>query len=129
MLQLTSIEIKAFVPAKDFQHSIEFYQAVGFTMASNSGGIAYFHHGGCAFLLQDFHVAECTRNFMMHWQVENVDDWYQHLLEQNIVQRFGVRMEPPQDQPWRMRDFVLIDPSGVLWRVAQNIPRTVAANP
>jgi uncharacterized glyoxalase superfamily protein PhnB len=29
----------------------------------------------------------------------------------------------PQDQPWAMRDFTLFDPSGVLWRVAQNIPR------
>jgi hypothetical protein len=25
-------------------------------------------------------------------------------------------------QPWRMRDFVLYDPSGVLWRIGQNTP-------
>jgi uncharacterized glyoxalase superfamily protein PhnB len=24
--------------------------------------------------------------------------------------------------PWGMRDFTLFDPSGVLWRVAQNVP-------
>ena len=24
-------------------------------------------------------------------------------------------------QPWKMRDFVLTDPSGVLWRIAQNV--------
>ena len=29
----------------------------------------------------------------------------------------------PEDQPWAMRDFTLFDPSGVLWRVAQNTPR------
>ena len=28
---------------------------------------------------------------------------------------------PPEDRPWRIRDFVLVDPSGVLWRVGQNI--------
>lgn len=24
-------------------------------------------------------------------------------------------------QPWRMLDFTLTDPSGVLWRIAQNL--------
>jgi uncharacterized glyoxalase superfamily protein PhnB len=31
-------------------------------------------------------------------------------------------MEPPEDRPWGMRDFVLVDPTGVLWRIAQNLP-------
>jgi uncharacterized glyoxalase superfamily protein PhnB len=30
-------------------------------------------------------------------------------------------VEPPDDRDWKMRDFVLFDPSGVLWRVAQDI--------
>ena len=34
----------------------------------------------------------------------------------------GVPAEPPEDRPWQMRDFVLIDPSGVLWPIAQEIP-------
>lgn len=25
-----------------------------------------------------------------------------------------------EQQPWCMRDFILADPSGVLWRIAQN---------
>ena len=29
---------------------------------------------------------------------------------------------PPEQRPWKMRDFVLIDPSGVLWRIAENTP-------
>ena len=36
--------------------------------------------------------------------------------------RFGVEIGTPENQPWAMRDFTLFDPSGVLWRVAQNIP-------
>jgi uncharacterized glyoxalase superfamily protein PhnB len=35
--------------------------------------------------------------------------------------RYGVRIIPPADQPWGMRDFVVIDPTGVLWRIGQNI--------
>ena len=54
--------------------------------------------------------------------VQNVDDWYQHVLDSGVVQKFASRIEPPADQPWRLRDFPMTDPSGVLWRVGQNIP-------
>ena len=57
----------------------------------------------------------------MHLLVENVDDW--HARAQTVAERFGVRIGDPEDRPWAMRDFTLFDPSGVLWRVAQNIPR------
>ncbi|MEP7329246.1 MAG: VOC family protein [Betaproteobacteria bacterium] len=120
---LTTVEIKAFVPAQDFEQSKAFYQAVGFTLASSFDGIAYFHHGECSFLLQDFFAPEFAGNFQMHLLVENVEDWYRHITEQKIAERFNVQVGTPEDQPWAMRDFTLFDPSGVLWRIAQNIPR------
>jgi uncharacterized glyoxalase superfamily protein PhnB len=40
-----------------------------------------------------------------------------------VVERFGAKLGQPEDRPWAMRDFTLIDPSGVLWRIGQNIPR------
>lgn len=43
------------------------------------------------------------------------------MLDQQLVERYGVRADPPEDRPWGMRDFVLIDPSGVLWRIGTNI--------
>lgn len=118
---LAAVEIKAFVPARDFELSKRFYQAVGFTLASSAHGVAYFHHGRCSFLLQDFHVPAATDNFMMHLLVEDVQAWFEHLLRERIAQRFGVRIDPPVDQPWGMRDFVMFDPSGVLWRIGQNL--------
>jgi uncharacterized glyoxalase superfamily protein PhnB len=118
---LTAVEIKAFVPAQDFALSISFYEALGFTCASMFDGIAYFHCGNCSFLLQDFYQREHADNFQMHLLVENVDAW--HTQAQAVAQRFSVAVGQPQDQPWAMRDFTLFDPSGVLWRIAQNIPR------
>lgn len=53
-------EIKAFVPAKDFALSKRFYQDIGFTMASEGGGVAYFRCGSASFLLQDFWVDGCA---------------------------------------------------------------------
>lgn len=120
---LATVEIKAFVPARDFELSKRFYAALGFTLACDSDGVAYFHCGACSFLLQNFHVPAFAENLMMHLLVENVDDWYAHVQAQRIAEQFQVRVEAPVNQPWAMRDFVLFDPSGVLWRIAQNLPR------
>ena len=117
---LATVEIKAFVPARDFAHSMEFYTALGFTRASLFDGIAYFHCGECSFLLQDFYVREHADNFQMHLLVQDVAAW--HAKVTPVAERFGVRIGDMQDQPWGMRDFVLFDPSGVLWRIAQNLP-------
>jgi catechol 2,3-dioxygenase-like lactoylglutathione lyase family enzyme len=122
-MNLNPVEIKAFVPTKDYAKSKAFYEAIGFTCASADDEIAYFHVGDCSFLLQNFYVVEHTQNFMMHLLVENADDWHAHLMKENIAERFGVRIDAPKDQPWAMRDFVLFDPSGVLWRIAHNLPR------
>jgi uncharacterized glyoxalase superfamily protein PhnB len=121
MSNLAAVEIKAFVPAQNFELSMEFYQALGFTRASVFDGIAYFHFGESSFLLQDFFVREHAENFQMHLLVENIDDW--HARAKEVAERFNVKIGEPEDRPWAMRDFTLLDPSGVLWRIAQNIPR------
>ena len=121
MPNLRVVEVKAFVPARDFELSKRFYQDLGFTMASEGGGVAYFHHDHASFLLQDFCVDEHIRNFMMHLLVENVDDWHEKIAESGLAEKYKVEVGPVELQPWRMRDFTLFDPSGVLWRIAQNV--------
>ena len=54
MHNLTTVEIKAFVPAKDFDLSKRFYQDLLFTVAWSSDGLAYMRHGNTSFLLQEF---------------------------------------------------------------------------
>ena len=73
MSNLTVTEIKAFVPAKNFALSKQFYQDMGFTMASEGGGVAYFHYAHASFLLQDFCADNLAENFMMHLLVQDVD--------------------------------------------------------
>ena len=117
---LSVTEIKAFVPSKDFELSKRFYQHMGFTMASDGGGVAYFHLDHTSFLLQDFCAPGLAENFMMHMLVHDVDAWWRKLHDSGLVEKFGVKMTAVEQQPWRMRDFCLTDPSGVLWRIAQN---------
>jgi len=118
---LETVEIKAFVPAQDYALSQAFYRELGFEEGWSDSDLTYFRRGPTSFLLQNFYVKELAANFMMHLLVADVDAWWAHVQASGIVERYGVRSVPPQDQPWRMRDFALTDPSGVLWRVAQNL--------
>jgi uncharacterized glyoxalase superfamily protein PhnB len=116
-----AVEIKAFVPAKDFALSKRFYEELGFEIPWSDDTLAYMRLGDTACFLQNFYVAEHANNFMMHLIVQDVESWWARLQQADIAARYGVRTVAPQDQPWRQRDFVLCDPSGVLWRIAQNI--------
>jgi hypothetical protein len=119
MAQLRSIEAKAFVPARDFELSKRFYEAIGFTLVWSTPDLAYFRHDRSAFLLQNFYLKEQADNFKMHLWVEDVDAWWQHISA--AAAPFGITVEPPQDRAWAMRDFPLIDPSSVLWRIGASI--------
>jgi catechol 2,3-dioxygenase-like lactoylglutathione lyase family enzyme len=121
MPDLRSIEVKAFVPARDFELSKRFYRDLGFAVAWSSEDLAYLRHGETAFLLQNFYQPEHAGNFMMHLLVADVDAWWRHVEASGLVAKYNTRAEPPSDKPWGMRDFVLIDPTGVLWRIGQNI--------
>jgi catechol 2,3-dioxygenase-like lactoylglutathione lyase family enzyme len=128
MSDLDAIELKAFLPAKDFDLSKQFYQDLGFTLCWEEEAVAYLHHGDhgshgkAGFLLQRLYVKEFAENLMMHLIVKDVDAWWASIQGRKIMEKYGVRAEPPEDRPWKMRDLILVDPSGVLWRIAQDTP-------
>ena len=112
-------EIKAFVPARDFQASLRFYVDLGFQVEWSSADLAGLRQGTMAFLLQDFHVPAHAENFAMHMSVQDLQGWWSRIDDAGFRSRHSMRAEAPQDRPWGLRDMVLIDPSGVLWRIAQ----------
>jgi len=120
MGDLNAVEIKAFVPARDFALCKRFYEDLGFTIAWSESDLAYLRCGDCSFLLQNFYHPEHAGNFMMHLLVADVEAWWRHVEKAQLAAKYGVRAEPPDDRPWGMRDFTIVDPTGVLWRIAQN---------
>lgn len=128
MNNLNTIELKAFLPAKDFDLSKRFYQDMGFTLCWSEDNLAFFHYGDhgnhakSGFLLQRFYVKEFAENLMMHLLVEDVDAWWANIQDKQIAEKYGVHAEAPEQRPWKMKDFILVDPSGVLWRIAQDTP-------
>ena len=121
MNNMTTVEAKAYVPSKDFALSKQFYQDLGFDLAWSSEDLAYLRHGRSSFLLQNFYKKEPPDSFMMHLLVEDVEAWWSHVQSQALATKYGVRVEPPADRSWGLRDFVIIDPTGVLSRIGQNI--------
>lgn len=122
-MNLSPVEIKAFVPATDFAVAKQFYLALGFEIPWSDDDLAYVRQQEVSFLLQNFNHPEFVKNYQMHLLVENVDDWHAHALASGVATRFGVKIGALKNQPWAMREFALFDPSGVLWLIAQNIPR------
>jgi len=55
MSDMTTIEAKAYVPAKDFAVSKRFYQDLGFDLVWSSDDLAYLRRGNSSFLLQNFY--------------------------------------------------------------------------
>ena len=93
---LTTIEIKAFVPAKDFDLSKRFYRDVGFDLAWSDDQLAYFRHGRSSFLLQNFYDETHAANFMMHLLVET---W----TLGGLTSRPRVSSQPMTSEPSRLR--------------------------
>ncbi len=121
MPNLTATELKTFVPSKDFELSKQFYQDLGFRLEWSSDDLAYFHANGCSFLLQAFYLKEYADNFMMHLLVEDVEAWWEMVKSAKLDSKYGIRLGPPADRPWGIRDFTVQDPCGVCWRIGQNI--------
>ena len=111
---------RPFLPAKNFAESKRFYEALGFTKLLDIESVAIFAMGTSSFLLQNYFQKEWAENFMMQLMVDDLDLWWEHIQSLNLVAEFGVSApKEPAVQPWGLRLAYLVDPSGVLWHVAQ----------
>ena len=116
---------RPFLPAKDFELSKRFYEALGFAKLLDSE-VAIFRIGQSSFVLQKHFQKEWAENFMMQLMVDDLDAWWTHLQALDLPGRFEVqRPKAPAMQPWGLRVAYVYDPCGVLWHVAQRRPGAV----
>lgn len=114
--------MRPFLPAKDFDRSKKFYEALGFEKVLDSE-VAIFNVGSGGFILQRYFQKEWAENFMMQILVDDLDAWWAHIQSLDLPGRFGVTApKPPAMQPWGLRIAYVVDPSGVLWHFAQRRP-------
>ena len=111
--------MRPFVPAKDFELSKRFYEALGFQKVLD-GEVAIFNAASGGFILQRFYHKTWAENFMMQLMVDDLDAWWAHIEALNLPAKFGVQAaKAPAMQPWGLRTAYVYDPSGVLWHVAE----------
>lgn len=121
MMPSPVVDLKAFVPAKDFALSKQFYVDLGFTLNFGNDQIAEFQIGSFRFLLQPFYVKEHSENYMMSLSVENADTWWEHIERIGLKTKYpGIMARAPAMQPWGLRVLYLSDPTGVLWHISDN---------
>lgn len=110
---------RPFLPAKNFELSKRFYETLGFEKVLD-GEVAIFNFGSGGFLLQNYYQKEWAENFMMQLMVDDLDAWWEHITALDLPGQFGVPPpKAPALQPWGLRIAYVVDPSGVLWHVAQ----------
>ena len=120
MLNTNVVELNAFVPAKDFEVSKRFCLDLGFEIPWFDETLAYVRFQNASFMLQNFFLKDHRENFVMHLLVESADDWHKALESKGIAEAYNISINSPEDRPWKMRDFEMVDPSGVLWRIGNN---------
>jgi uncharacterized glyoxalase superfamily protein PhnB len=112
------LELNAFVPAKDFDLSKQFYLDIGFDLVWSNDNIAGFKVGSFTFLLQKFHIQQHSENFMMSLRVEDADRWWEHFERIGLLEKYPhIILKPPAMQPWGVRVLYVSDPTGVLWHI------------
>ena len=118
-MNATVLDLKPFLPAKDYELSKQFYIDLGFTLSWTSNEISEFQIGNFRFLLQNYYVKDWAENFMMSLTVEDADIWWTHIENTGLAKKYSLYMaKPPEIQPWGLRVLYLSDPSGVLWHIS-----------
>jgi catechol 2,3-dioxygenase-like lactoylglutathione lyase family enzyme len=118
--------VRPFLPARDFEQSKRFYETLGFEILLDDADVAIFRLGSSSFLLQRRFHQQWAENFMMQLMVDDLDAWWAHINALDLPGHFDVPPpRPPAMQPWGLRIAYVVDPSGVLWHVAQRRPDTL----
>jgi len=111
--------VRPFIPAKVFDLSKRFYETLGFEKVFD-GEVAIFNVGSGGFILQNYYQKGWAENFMMQLMVDDLDAWWEHVSALDLPGQFGVPPpKAPAMQPWGLRIAYIVDPSGVLWHVAE----------
>lgn len=113
------ISLQPFVPSgSNFEGSKQLFQELGFTIRWDAGDYAGFENGDCKFILQKYDNKEFAENFMISVGIGNADEFWKEITDKELVQKFGIRVSKPIDQPYG-REVNIIDLAGVCWHFVQ----------
>ncbi|WP_419759523.1 hypothetical protein [Acidisoma sp.] len=71
------VALRAFVPAKDYAVSKQFYAALGFRPTMENDEVTILKMESFSFILQNFYNQALAENLMIQLLVRNADAWWQ----------------------------------------------------
>ena len=115
LMTLTIKELSVYTPAKDFELSKRFYAALGFTLTEGWGDTVDCRLGDAVFRLQDYYVKDWAENFMMKFDVDDIESWHAHAKKVIDEGDFGTaRFSAIETVGSDTKIFHVWDPCGVL---------------
>jgi hypothetical protein len=112
--------IRAFIGAKDFEVSRNFYRDLGFQESIISKNMSYFKvFENIGFYLQEAYVKDWVDNTMIFLEVDNVELYWNELQNLRLHNKYkNVRLTPIRNEDWG-RECFLHDPCGILWHFGE----------
>ena len=112
------IQIRTFVPSRDFDISKQFYQDLGFEILWNDHKMATIGTTTQNFFLQDYYVKEWANNVMLQMFVDDLDELYNRALP--LMNKYeGSKIKPIFKADYG-RTFHLGGPAGELWHMTES---------
>lgn len=108
------------LPSRNLSETIAFYQQFGFqTIAAYDNYVILcrdtveIHFSLFPEIVPTQSYAEC------YLRITEVDQWFQEFQQRSLPRQGIPRLTAPEDKPWGMREFALVDPSGNLLKIGQ----------
>ncbi|MEQ9586800.1 MAG: hypothetical protein RJS97_02380 [Parvibaculaceae bacterium] len=117
-------DVKVFVPSKEFELSLSFYERLGWRVNWKEGGLAEIELAEARSYLQDFYAKEWAENFMLYVVVEDAAAWHKHIVSTLANGDFpSACVQPPKKQEYGAIVTFAHDPCGILIHFAQPTPQ------
>ena len=119
------VDVTPTFPVKTMAEAITFYENAGFSVDPYDSGFAFVRYAGSSVfdLDLDERVDPANNGAGCYIITDDADEWHARLSAAALP------VTPIADQPWGMREFTLVDPSGNLVRVGHDLDADAAYVP
>jgi catechol 2,3-dioxygenase-like lactoylglutathione lyase family enzyme len=122
---MASDRAEPILPARNLDDTRAFYRRLGFTPWFDGHSWPGYEIMSRGDLVVHFFAAPALtvadNDAGCYWRVTNAHGWYQACAALDLPAEGIPRLTPVCDQPWGMREFALVDPSGNLVRIGQEL--------
>jgi len=114
------------LPSRDLDETRGFYEAIGFRPWFRGRGVnANYEILSLGHLVVHFFLERgldpAANDSGCYLRVTDVDLFHENCSVLGLPSAGIPRMNPPRDEPWGMREFTVVDPSGNLLRIGHDL--------